>query len=165
MTDVIDAVAGIAEGSPLAALRAQKPDLVRYTQGSHDVLLAPADPAGVTLAERALIALRIAVLDEHGELAAHYRARLRAVGGDEALVVAAQRGASAAPSPRLAAILGHVDRLTAAPGSATPAHLEALLGVGLGPRDIVTISQLISFVSYQVRLLAGLRLLAEEARA
>ncbi len=138
---------------------------MRYTQGSHDVLLAPDDPAGVGLDERALIALRIAVLDEHAELAAHYRARLRAVGGDAALVVAAQRGASAAPSPRLAAILGHVDRLTSAPGSATPAHLEALQAVGLSARDIVTIAQLISFVSYQVRVLAGLRLLAEESRA
>ena len=164
MTDVIDAVAGIAEGSPLAALRAQKPDLVRYTQGSHDVLLAPGDPGGVGLAERALIALRVAVLDEHAELAAHYRARLHAVGGDAALAAAAQRGASAAPSVRVAEILDHVDRLTAAPASAMPAHLETLQAAGLTPRDIVTISQLIAFVSYQVRVLVGLRLLAEEVR-
>src|SRR5271170_1486261 len=91
MADVIDAVAGIAEGSALAALRAQKPDLVRYSQGSHDVLLAPADPGGLSLAERAAVALRIAVLDDHAALAAHYRDRLRAVGG-AALLDAAERG-------------------------------------------------------------------------
>ena len=42
------------------------------------------------------------------------------------------------------------------------ASLAAIADAGLSPRDIVTISQLISFASYQVRLLAGLRLLAEE---
>src|SRR5260221_3568691 len=52
--DVIDAVLGIAAGSPLAELRRHRPDFVRYTQGSHDVLLEPADPAGVSLLERAL---------------------------------------------------------------------------------------------------------------
>jgi CMD domain protein len=160
MTDVIDAVAEIAEGSALAALRAQKPDLVRYSQGSHDVLLAPDDPGGFSLAERAAVALRIAVLDEHPALAAHYRERLRAVGG-AALLDAAERGPEPATPTRLAAILDHVQRLTTAPGSATPAHLASLQAVGLAPRDIVSLSQLIAFVSYQVRLLAGLRLLAE----
>jgi CMD domain protein len=160
MTDVIDAVAGIAEGSYLAALRAQKPDLVRYSQGSHDVLLVPDDPGGLSLAERAAVALRIAVLDEHAVLAAHYRERLRAVGGD-ALLGAAERGPDLATQARFAAILDHAQRLTTVPGSATPAHLAALQAVGLAPRDIVSLSQLIAFVSYQVRLLAGLRLLAE----
>jgi CMD domain protein len=161
MTDVIDAVAGIAEGSRLFELRRQKPDLVRYSEGSHAVLLAPEDPSGVSLAERATIALRIAVLDDHAALAQHYRSRLAGVGGDAALVAAAERGAGAAATPRLAAIIEHVDRLTTAPESATPAHLATLQAAGLRPRDIVTISQLIAFVSYQVRLLAGLRLLAE----
>jgi CMD domain protein len=169
MTDVIDDVAGIAEGSRLFELRRQKPDLVRYSEGSHAVLLAPAAPGGLSLAERAAVALRMAVLHQADGLAAHYRARLHAVGG-AALVAAAERGPDTPtldlpPSARVAAILYHAARLMAHPESATPAHLEALLAVGLAPRDIVTLSQLIAFVSYQVRVLAGLRVLAQEAQS
>jgi len=156
-TDVIDALAGIEPGSPTAALRERRPDFVRYTQGSHDVLLAPADPAGVSLAERALIALRVATIERSDALADHYRAQLRAVLGDG--------DAPAVGTPRLQAVLDHVERVTTAPRTATKAHLDDLRTHGLSPRDIVTIAQLVAFVSYQVRVAVGLRLLAEEARA
>ncbi len=47
------------------------------------------------------------------------------------------------------------------------ATIQRLLDEGvetpLGPRDIVTVAQLIGFVSFQVRALAGLRLLGEGA--
>ena len=43
--------------------------------------------------------------------------------------------------------------------------LEALRDAGLAARDIVTIAQIVAFVSYQVRVVAGLRALAEETRA
>jgi uncharacterized protein YciW len=66
-------------------------------------------------------------------------------------------------SPREEAILRHTDLLTHEPGAATPEHLNDLRAVGLSPRDIVTISQLIALLSFQVRILTGLRLLAEEA--
>ena len=52
-----------------------------------------------------------------------------------------------------------------APGSATRADLDALRDAGLTPRDIVTIAQIVAFVSYQVRVVAGLRALAAETRA
>jgi uncharacterized protein YciW len=37
--------------------------------------------------------------------------------------------------------------------------------LGLAPRDIVTLAQIVAFVSYQVRVAAGLRALAQEVRA
>jgi uncharacterized protein YciW len=40
--------------------------------------------------------------------------------------------------------------------------IDALRTQGLSARDIVTISQLIAYLSFQVRVLAGLRLFAEE---
>lgn len=169
MTDVIDDVAGIVEGSRLFELRRQKPDLVRYSEASHAALVAPAQPGGLSLAERAATALRMAVLHRAAGLAEHYRARLRDAGGG-ALVAAAEARAEAPPldpppSARLTAILRHVDRLMAHPATAAPEHLEALRAAGLSPRDIVSLSQLIAFVSYQVRVLAGLRALAEEPRS
>ena len=44
-TDIVDAAAGLAPDSPVAALRRQREAFVRHTQGSHDVLITPADPA------------------------------------------------------------------------------------------------------------------------
>ena len=149
--DLIDSVVGIAPGSPLARLRAQRPDFVRYTQGYHDALLNPSGPGGLSRPERALIALTTAELSGHAGLAAHYRKLLDASG-------------AMPDSPRRAALLDHVRRLVQAPGSATPAHLAALRETGLTATDIVTLSQIVAFVSYQVRVAAGLALLAAESR-
>ena len=63
---------------------------------------------------------------------------------------------------RLAAILRHTDLLTTDPGGASRPAIDELRAHGLAARDIVTISQLIAFLSFQVRVLAGLRLLAED---
>ncbi len=39
-------------GSAMDALRAQRPDFVRYTQGSYETMVAPPHPVGLTGAER-----------------------------------------------------------------------------------------------------------------
>jgi len=147
--DLLDTIIGIATGSALSQLRAQRPEIVRHTQGSHDVLLSPADPGGLTLAERALIAARVAELSGHAGLAGHYRSLL-AEHGDP------PRG------ERLDTILRHVSRVTAAPGTAACGHIDTLRAVGLDARDIVALTQIVAFVSYQVRAAAGLALLAKE---
>jgi uncharacterized protein YciW len=108
----------------------------------------------------------VAVLHEHGALAAHYRGRLEQLDVAAGFVAAAEDGPGAAPLPRrLKAILDHVQLVSTEPGAATKADLEALQATGLSARDIVTIAQLIAFVSYQVRVAVGLRLLAEDAGA
>jgi uncharacterized protein YciW len=146
--DLLDAIVGVAPGSTLAALRAQRPEILRHTQGSHDVLLSPDDPGGLSLAERALVARRVAELAGHVALTAHYQALVDA------------RGVPA-NGPRIAAILAHAERLANAPGSATKLHLAALQAVGLQARDIVALAQLVAFVAYQVRVAVGLALLAQ----
>jgi CMD domain protein len=158
--DVINAFAGIETGTALHELRARRPDIARYAQGSYQALLEPADLGGVSRLERELIALRGATLTGAHTLAAHHRARLRDLGADDALVTAVEQFPGGAQvEPRLARILEHVDRLTLAPHTASRAAIEGLLAAGLTPRDIVTVAQLIAFVSFQVHLLAGLRLL------
>lgn len=147
--DLIDTMLGLAPGSELAALRARRPEIVRHTQGSYEVLLHPADPGGLSLAERALVALRVAEQAGHAGLAAHYRGLL----GER----------EPEPSPRLRVILDHVAMVSTTPGKATRASVEALRGVGLSARDIVALSQLVAFVSYQVRAAFGLALLKEGA--
>ena len=163
-TDVMDQVAGLSSDSPIAALRRQRPDFVRYTQGSHDVLLAPAEPGGVSLLERAAVALRVAAIEHDAALVTHYRHAMQQAGANDAAIAAAERGTGEA-TPRLAAILQHVSRIATAPRTATRAGLDALRAIGLSPQDIVVITQLVAFVSYQVRVAAGLRLLAVEMPA
>ena len=75
--DVIRAVAGIAPGSALAALRRERSDAMHHTEGSYAALLDPDEPAGVSRAERHLIALRVAILNDDAPLAGHFRERLR----------------------------------------------------------------------------------------
>ena len=156
MSDLVDTAAGLAADSPVALLRRQREAFVRYTQGSHDVLITPADPGGLSLIERAAAALRVAAIGRDNALTAHYRALL-----------GADPDALDAPDvpPRLAAILRHVTLVATAPGTVTPANLDALRIAGAGPRDIVAIAQIVAFVSYQVRLVAGMRALAADLHA
>jgi len=164
--DVINRLAGLAPDSPLARLRAQRPDVMRYAQSSYRTLLEPDDPAGVSRYERELIALRVAVLTPDPAVAAWQRERLATLGASEEVLAAVERFPDgAALGARETAILRHTDRLTLEPGAARPVHLAELKAAGLGPRDIVTIAQLIAFLSFEVRVLAGLRLLAEEGGA
>ena len=46
------------------------------------------------------------------------------------------------------------------PRDAAPAALQALLDAGWSTTDIVTLSQIAAFLSFQIRVVAGLRVLA-----
>ena len=147
--DVMDVIDALLGDPALTALRQARPDFVRYSQGSYDVLITPGDPGGLSHGERAAAAHRVARLNADTRLAAHYASLLD----------------DAPETGRRAAILAHVARVATAPREATPAHLQALRDAGLSPQDIVALSQLIAFVSYQTRVVSGLRLLAAEASA
>jgi CMD domain protein len=162
-SDTIDRLAGLAPDSRLARLRAERSEVALHAEGSYQALLEPADPAGVSRFERESIALRVAVLTPSEPVAAWHRDRLRKLGAKDDAIRAIERFPEGSGlSARAAAILRHTDRLTLAPAEASPAQIADLKAVGLSPRDIVTIAQLITFETFQVRVLAGLRLLAEE---
>ena len=61
---------------------------------------------------------------------------------------------------RLAAAFEHVHMLVFHPRDATPEALQALLDAGWSTTGIVTLSQIVAFLSFQVRVVAGLRTLA-----
>lgn len=159
--DTMNQLAGLSPTSAMAAVRALRPDVVRHSQGSYDTLLAPPTATGLTLVERTLVALRVAVLTESQTLITHYQQRLAEWGVSAPLLAATARSGATAPDPRTAAILRHVDLLTGAPGQATPLALQQLQAAGLSGPEIVTLSQLIAFLSFQVRLLPVLSLLGE----
>ncbi|MGG7507743.1 CMD domain protein [Plantibacter sp. YIM 135249] len=78
------------------------------------------------------------------------------------LVYAVQSG-NAASLGRLAAALEHTHLLVFRPREASSAALQRLLDAGWSTNDIVTISQLVAFLSFQYRVVVGLRLISEES--
>ena len=160
--DLLNELVGIEADSPVGALRAQRAEIASTIQGSYNALLEPADEAGLSRVERGLSALRVAVLEESAPLIAHYRGYLAQNGADEQLVAAIEQSPiTVTLSPRLVAILAHVDRLTNEPRVATPEDLAGLKAQGLSDANIVSLSQLIAFLSFQVRAIVGLQLLGE----
>ena len=72
-------------------------------------------------------------------------------------VAAATRRALGA---RLSAAFEHLHLLVFHPRDAAPAALQALLDAGWSTTDIVTLSQMAAFLSFQIRVVVGLRVLA-----
>ena len=64
---------------------------------------------------------------------------------------------------RLAAAFVHLHMLVLHPRDAEPAHLQALLDAGWSTTGIVTLSQIVSFLAFQVRVVSGFRTLAATA--
>jgi CMD domain protein len=62
--------------------------------------------------------------------------------------------------PRLAAAFEHIHMLVFHPRDADARSLQALLDAGWTTTAIVTLSQLVAFLSFQIRVVAGLRVLA-----
>jgi CMD domain protein len=62
---------------------------------------------------------------------------------------------------RLAAAFEHVHMLVFHPRDAAPTALQALLDAGWSTTDIVTLSQIVAFLSFQIRVVTGLRILAD----
>jgi CMD domain protein len=66
--------------------------------------------------------------------------------------------------PRLAAALEHVHMLVFHPRDADARSLQALLDAGWSTTEVVTLSQLVAFLSFQIRVVAGLKVLAATAK-
>jgi uncharacterized protein YciW len=143
--DVIDRAAGLAPGDPLHAARRFRAKVVEATQASHDALLQqPVD--GVSTADRLRVAVHVCKIAGAATLAQQY---------EEQLAVAA--GGAEPPSPALPAMLQFAATLTTYPRRGDRAALGALRRGGLGDAAIVALAQLVAFLSYQLRVVAGLR--------
>ena len=162
--DVVDQVAGLNDGSATHALRHAREKVATATQGSYDALFGPALPGRLTLGERLLVALYACRLTPAPELAEHYRARLADTPVDANALQAVEHGdVDTLADPRLHAILTFTRTLIERPIEGDRDALLRLPAGGLATADVVTLAQLIAFLSYQTRLVAGLRALREAA--
>jgi uncharacterized protein YciW len=164
-------LAGIASTGSVAALRAARADATRYTQGSFDALFDPG-ATRLSLEERFAAASYAAALSAAPEAAFAYRERLLALGSSAESAIAALEGfiaegvthASAADiDARLAAILKHTHALTTLTPTPEQSALLRVKQAALSTPEIVALSQLVAFVTYQVRVVAALRALEASA--
>jgi CMD domain protein len=154
--DLVDRLIGLAPGAKTYEVRHFREKVAAATQGSYDALFDPALP-GLSLAERLLVALYATRITPSPLLAAHYRKRVAEAGATPADIAVAESGKpSDAATPRLAAILEFTRKLIEKPVEGDEAALKTLPAAGVSTPAVVTLSQLVAFLSYQVRLVAGL---------
>lgn len=122
------------------------------------LLQAEAFALAAAVADQAQRALEQGAAGPYG----HYPAGPLSGEDQPGLVWAADAGAVATLGARLSAGLAHVHLLVLHPRDAKAAHLQALLDAGWSETDIVVLSQLVAFLAFQVRVVAGLRVLAAE---
>lgn len=154
MIDVIDRAAGLEPGTRVYAARRFRETAITHTQASHDALLfEPVED--LTSADRLRVAVAVCEASQAPALEAHYRGLLAreaaAHGGDTS---------HASLSARLAAALEWAHLLTLDPRRGDRAALQRLHEAGLADAAIVALAQLVAFLSYQTRVVAGLRVLA-----
>ncbi|MFN4098718.1 MAG: CMD domain protein [Pararhodobacter sp.] len=184
--DIIDILAGLAPG---AALRAARPAARLNAQKSFEALFLDPAPDLMAREERLAIALFVAGLHADAPSMQLYGEMLRdqAAAGlraaiDEAVTAGRTEGPYGAfpegplsvedtPGPvfsanpaglgdRLAAAFDHAHLLVYHPRDARRDAIEKLAAAGWSADDIVTLSQLVSFLCFQIRAGAGLRVLA-----
>ncbi|MGD9424871.1 CMD domain-containing protein [Pantoea sp. NSTU24] len=104
----------------------------------------------LTLYDRLSIALTVAQVAGVQRLCNHYAARLNPLPGPDS---------SRESNNRLTQITQYARQLAMQPGLISASAIAALDAVGLTEPDIVTLNQVIGFVSYQARVVAGLQAL------
>ena len=157
--DVVVGEAGIAADSSLRDVLRGRADILVMTQNAHDAALLPADPGGLSHAERAALAARVARLNSDAPLAAHYESLMKTAGAEPVVAALADPAAKDSPDRRLAALAAYTDLSSVSPRDATAGDIDALKAAGIDDADIVRLAELTAFLAYQVRVIAGLRLM------
>ena len=147
--------AGISADSPLGGVLSTRRNILELSEYSNDAPLLPRPPGGLSHSERAGLAYRIAKRNNKTALMLHYK---QLFGVDSQTL--ADIGFDGGDDARLKAIIRHTDLVTINPKDAVIEDVAALPAAGLDNADIVQLSELIAFVSYQARVVAGLRLVA-----
>ncbi|MDE1187108.1 MAG: CMD domain protein [Pantoea sp.] len=194
--DIIDLLVGVAPGSPIDLIRAERPETKLNAQKSYLALFEPAHIGDIDLQERHAIAAFVTLLHACERAADFYRERLSSNGASPSFLAAiraeSERGLTRGPygkfppgplsventegpifetsafsssvlGPKLAAALNHTHLLVFRPRDASAAALQKLLDAGWSNGAIVTLSQIVAFLSFQIRVVIGLTALAQSA--
>jgi uncharacterized protein YciW len=160
--DVVYSILGVGEESRIAALRNTKPQQIEELQNYYLAIFEPEaiSAEAFSVADRALVAVRVA--SHTGSTAvADWYANIAEREGVEPGTIASARDVSKPWEDEtvLGVAIRRADKVTVHPVDTRAEDLQWLKDAGLSPAGILSLSQTIAFVSYQLRLIAGLRAL------
>jgi uncharacterized protein YciW len=154
----VTAAVSVRAGSRAEAAIANRRDIFEKTATAEIAVLTPTDPGGLSHDLRYALAARIAALHGEADQAARY-----AAGVTDPLLARLTAPGMTANDARTAAMLAFTDAVSTNPRDMTAADVTALQSAGISDADIVRLAELNAFLAYQLRLIAGLRLLAGAA--
>lgn len=158
--DVVYSILGVGEGSKIASLRNTKPEQIEQLQNYYRSIFEPeaVSAAGFSVADRALVAVRVASHTRSTGVADWY-ANLAAENGVDAATIARARNVADTwdDTTSLGAAIRRADKVTLHPGDTRAEDIQWLKDAGLTPAAILSLSQTIAYVSYQLRFIAALR--------
>lgn len=158
--DVVNAILDVDDDSPILTLRNQRPDQIAGLQHYYETIFQPEEVSAdqLSVAHRALVAIRVAAHTGSDGVVAWYE-RLASDSGASAEKIARVKdvGRGWDDLTPLGTAIRRADRITLDPASAEREHIDELTATGFTPASIVSLSQVIAFVSYQVRFVAILR--------
>lgn len=163
--DVVSQILGLSADSGVVALRADRPQQITELQAYYDSLFAPdADSAAAfPVIDRALVAIRVAAHTGSNAVVDWYEAVAREQGAsDEQIAVTKNIATSNTEETTLGAAIRRADLVTTHLVDTTKDDIDALKIAGFTPQGILALSQVIAFVSYQLRFVAALRAFERE---
>lgn len=146
----------IPANSPVKEALEARSNILQMTQQAEDAVLKPADPGRWSHSLRAALAARMATQNGLQELADHYTSMI----SDEACKLIAQPTVDGAAHD-LTHVLTYMDRVAVMPRDVVDTDISTLQAHGVSDADIVKLTELNAFMAYQVRLVAGLKLISE----
>lgn len=149
-------VAGITAETATGAAAATRANIMEMTQAAEEAVLAPEDTGAFPHELRAALAARVARLNGDDALAERYLARAGTFAG------LADTGTDGS-AEGLAAVVGFFDKVAARTADVAAEDIAALQAAGVSDADIVRLCELNAFLAYQIRLIAGLRLMQGDA--
>ena len=163
MTDTIDRLAGLEQGSPTFTTRHERGKVALATQACEDLLLGNQLDSALTQAERLVLAAEQARVSGVSVLETEYRARAEALdaGITAELRSILDKAGAQTGNARMDAMLHFVRTLALNPAESDQQALLAIPAAGLSLNDTVLLAQLIGFVAYQARLLVGVKAMSD----
>lgn len=143
--------AGAKRGGQIADAVQNRANIFEMTQAAEDAVLRPKDCGAFPHDLRAALAARIAARAKDMELAQRYA---QAAGARTDISDPAQNGGMDD-----AVLVAFVDKVAGATKDIAADDIAQLQNAGVSDADIVRLCELVAFVAYQVRVVAGLRLM------
>jgi uncharacterized protein YciW len=148
-------ISGILPDGDVARTAERRENIIQMTQAAEEAVLRPGDFGRFDHDVRAALAARVARLATDETLAAHY---LSGAGDKAGLADPSETG----KAHGLETIVSFVDKVANQTCDIEAADISRLQAAQLPDADIVRLCELVAFVAYQLRVIAGLRLMQGE---